>query len=395
MNDIANVRIDRIVIGERHRKNLGRIEELAGSIAQLGLLQPIGIDASRRLIFGARRIAAFEHLGRKTIPARVIVIDDLLDGEHAENLIRKDFTKSERVAIGKSMAARLGDRHGGDRRSEEFQTANNCALNGDARDLAAEYAGFGNHETYRQAEKVCDEAVPELVALMDDEGISVSAAARLSAFPEEVQRRATEKIAAGAKPTEALRQIRREDLPDKIAALPEGQYPVIYADPAWEYSSSGAIGDTDHYSRVEPHYPTQSLEDICALDVKSRAAPDAVLFLWVPSPLLEYGFQVIERWGFGYKASFVWDKMRHNHGNYNSVRHEFLLICTRGSCTPECSKLYPSVVSIERGEHSEKPAYFREMIDALYPSGARIELYARGRVPAHWHSWGNEAYGIG
>jgi ParB family chromosome partitioning protein len=71
------------------------------------------------------------------------------------------------VAIGKSMAARLGERHGGDRKSKEFQAANSGGLNGDTRDLAAEYAGFGGHETYRQAEKVCDEGTPELVALME------------------------------------------------------------------------------------------------------------------------------------------------------------------------------------------------------------------------------------
>lgn len=390
MNDIA---IDRIIIGERHRKRLGRIEELAGSIEQLGLLQPIGIDGSRRLIFGARRIAAFEHLRRKTIPARVIAIDDLLDGEHAENLIRKDFTVSERVAIGKSMAARLGERRG---RPGQEKVPNLAQFDGEkTRDLAAEQAGFGGHETYRQAEKVCDQAVPELVELMDDDGISVSAAARLSAFPEEVQRRATEKIAAGAKPAEALRQIRREDLPDRIAALPEGQYRVIYADPPWEYANSGAIGETDHYSRVERHYPTQRLEDICALDIKGIAAPDSVLFLWVTSPLLEDVFEVIAAWGFKYKASFVWDKMRHNHGNYNSVRHEFLLVCTRGTCTPEVSTLHPSVVSIEKSDrHSEKPAYFRELIDSLYPSGPRIELYARGQTPEHWDLWGNEAASV-
>jgi ParB family transcriptional regulator, chromosome partitioning protein len=63
---------------------------------------------------------------------------------HAENLIRKDFTPSERFAIANSMAARLGERRGGDRRSEEFQTANNCGLIEEKRDLAAEHAGFGN-----------------------------------------------------------------------------------------------------------------------------------------------------------------------------------------------------------------------------------------------------------
>jgi hypothetical protein len=73
------------------------------------------------------------------------------------------------------------------------------------------------------------------------------------------------------------------------------------------------------------------IAELCALDVKARAADDAVLFLWVTSPMLEVSFQVIKAWGFQYKTSFVWDKVKHNFGHYNSLRHEFLLICTRGS----------------------------------------------------------------
>ena len=48
------------------------------------------------------------------------------------------------------------------------------------------------------------------------------------------------------------------------------------------------------------------------------------------------------------------------------------------------------MVVIERSDtHSEKPAYFREMIDALYTKGRRIELFAR--APAEgWEAWGNE-----
>ena len=118
---------------------------------------------------------------------------------------------------------------------------------------------------------------------------------------------------------------------------------------------------------------------------------NAVLFLWTTSPLLEEAFAVIRAWGFKYKASFVWDKIKHNMGHYNSVRHEFLLIATRGSCTPDVSKLFDSVVSVERSaKHSEKPEIFREMIDTLYTSGRKIELFARKSVPG-WDVWGNQS----
>ncbi|GAJ22832.1 unnamed protein product, partial [marine sediment metagenome] len=56
------------------------------------------------------------------------------------------------------------------------------------------------------------------------------------------------------------------------------------------------------------------------------------------------------------------------------------LVCTKGSCRPDTNKLYDSVVSIERTEHSEKPKCFRELIDMLYPTGRRIEIFARKKA---------------
>jgi hypothetical protein len=128
------------------------------------------------------------------------------------------------------------------------------------------------------------------------------------------------------------------------------KYRVIYADPPWSYGDKQNI---EGLGGAVKHYPTMPLQDICALPVP--AADNAVLFLWVTSPLLEDSFKVINAWGFKYKSSFVWDKVAHNMGHYNSVRHEFLLIATRGSCTPDVPKLLDSVVSIERTEHSRKP----------------------------------------
>ena len=57
------------------------------------------------------------------------------------------------------------------------------------------------------------------------------------------------------------------------------------------------------------------LAAICAEPVSDWVEDDAVLFLWVTSPILEKAFAVIEAWGFQYKASFVWDKIKHNMGH--------------------------------------------------------------------------------
>jgi len=149
--------------------------------------------------------------------------------------------------------------------------------------------------------------------------------------------------------------------------LPPGKYRVIYADPPWQYGDKLIEG----YGAAE------------------LSADDAVLFLWATSPMLVEALTLLSAWGFTYKASFVWDKVRHNYGHYNSVRHEFLLVCTRGSCLPQNDKLFDSVQTVERSdEHSEKPEEFRQMIEALYPDGPRIELFARRKVKG-WMAWGD------
>ena len=175
------------------------------------------------------------------------------------------------------------------------------------------------------------------------------------------------------------------------AVSPAGKYRVLYADPPWSYGNSGIIGN-DNYGRAKRHYPDMSITELVDMgeDIKEIAEKDAVLFLWVTSPLLAECFPVIEAWGFKYKTSFVWDKIKHNFGHYNSVRHEMLLICTRGSCTPDAKTLIDSVQSIEKSrKHSEKPEQFRQIIDSLYTSGARLELFARADAPG-WDRWGNE-----
>lgn len=170
-----------------------------------------------------------------------------------------------------------------------------------------------------------------------------------------------------------------------VPALPSGKYRVVYADPPWQYSDKLIEG----YGAAEHHYPTMSIQELCDMPLP-EIEKDAVLFLWVTSPILEECFEIIKAWRFEYKASFVWNKEKHNYGHYNSVRHELLLICTRGSCLPEVPKLYDSVITIERTErHSAKPEKFREIIDELYPNGKRIELFARTKVKG-WESWGNE-----
>lgn len=196
------MKIADIKIGKRHRSDMGDLDALAESIRLEGLLQPIGVTEDGELVFGERRLRACRDiLGWNEIEAKVVKVSSIVKGEWIENEIRKDFTPSERVAIGRALEAQikatLGERRG--RPSGEPDTpslidadkkAHNCAeLNGkETREIAAERAGFGSREEFRRASKVVDKGAPELVQAMDAGEVSISAAAEIADLPQDEQR---------------------------------------------------------------------------------------------------------------------------------------------------------------------------------------------------------------
>jgi len=194
------------------------------------------------------------------------------------------------------------------------------------------------------------------------------------------------------RPAEAHRRMKKDAVASGIEDLPTDTYRVIYADPPWSYNDSQAVkGDYGTGTgAANSHYPSMTLTELKALDINALANDDAVLFLWATCPLLVEALELVKAWGFKYKAQFVWNKTKHNMGHYNSVRHELLLVCTKGSCLPDANQLINSVQHIERTKHSAKPEEFRTIIETLY-LGKKIELFRRGEAPEGWDVWGNEA----
>jgi N6-adenosine-specific RNA methylase IME4 len=163
------------------------------------------------------------------------------------------------------------------------------------------------------------------------------------------------------------------------------RFRILLIDPPYDYYINPPI-----VKQAKDHYPTMAIEEIKNLPIPSIAERNSVIFLWITSPLIEKGLDIINAWGFSYKAMFVWDKIKHNMGHYNSVRHELLLLATKGNCPPDTHKLFDSVMSIERTRHSEKPKEFRELIEKMYMYGDKIELFSRAKSKG-WYRWGYEA----
>ena len=163
-----------------------------------------------------------------------------------------------------------------------------------------------------------------------------------------------------------------------VTDVPKKKYRIVYADPPWDYAGHA---QPDYQTARGDYYPVMALDAICDVPVKDWVEDDAVLFVWVPSPLLEKCSGSCTQWGFEYKQCFVWDKIKHNMGHYNSVRHEFLLICTRGACRPDTKQLIDSVQSIERRGRTARSRWssttYRNTLHAWPQAGVVRSIPAR------------------
>jgi ParB family chromosome partitioning protein len=102
-----------IVVGNRHRTDLGDIDALAASIARDGLLQPLTITPEGVLVCGRRRLAAIQQLGWRTVNVwvRQGISDRLghLLAEQDDNLLHKDLTPLETTALYRELKELLAE----------------------------------------------------------------------------------------------------------------------------------------------------------------------------------------------------------------------------------------------------------------------------------------------
>ena len=253
---LVTLPISVIKVANRFRQELGDIGPLAASIKELGLLQPIGVDHDKNLIFGQRRLEAHKALGLDSIKARIITVSSLIQAEEAENNLRKDFTASERVKIAAAIKAELGNRQGQRTdlvQGEPVENFPQVESGQKTREIIAKKAGFGNETTLRQATTVVDKGEPELIAAMDKGEIAISTAAKLAEAEPEIQRQAV------ANPQAAPLLAKQVIAPEIIK--PKSIITQYYTPEQWEKLSE----DERHYAitvKAEGKFNTQDNESI-------------------------------------------------------------------------------------------------------------------------------------
>lgn len=199
-----NVNIEEVRVEDRFRQDLGDIEELADSVKQYGLLQPITVDQDLRLLAGGRRLAACKLAGMDKIPAvirRVEAPAEAFEIELIENIHRKDLSWQERVKLEHKI----------------------YGLKGTIRAAAGVLDSnvFSVHESIQLAEAL--EAMPELVnAKSRSEASKILAKAKETVVISELRKRLTDRASKGAPDDVRSEAFRHADNHYKIGDAIEG-----------------------------------------------------------------------------------------------------------------------------------------------------------------------------
>lgn len=163
--------------------------------------------------------------------------------------------------------------------------------------------------------------------------------------------------------------------------LPEGVFEVIALDPPWNY---GREYDPDS-SRVANPYPEMTQAQL--LELAPPFADDSVCMLWTTHAFLFDAKELLDHWGFTYKATMVWDKGKMGMGHWLRMQCEFCLVGIKGKPKWNNTK-WRDIITEARREHSRKPEAFYEMVEDVV-TGRRLEFFSREQRKG-WATYGND-----
>ncbi|MGO9399717.1 MAG: Spo0J and IME4 domain-containing protein [Xanthobacteraceae bacterium] len=368
--------------------------ELVASIKANGLREPVTIF-ERKVLDGRNRERACKvarvKCRYKPLPRGVDPLQFVID----KNLKRRHMTPSQRAYAAAKLATMPKGR----------PSKRNAAQEAISQSDAAALFGVARASVQR-ARELQDHGTPELCRVVERGILDVAAGAKAAKLTTEQQRRIVADAEAGRANVvrtvinQAVRAAREHDLGKRQQK--EGQQRgidligVFVEDFEWDFETWSRETGMDrhaanHYeTATDAHTAEQIIER--TKDRFADAASNCVLFMWVPVPHLAVAIDVLRGRGFKYVSHYVWHKPRIITGHWSRVKHEILLIGTRGS--PPCpapGTQEESVLDGPLGRHSAKPVRFLEMIERYYPTLAKKELNCRGPARPGWHWHGNEA----
>ncbi len=161
--------VDSIIVGKRHRTELGDLEPLISSIRQLGLLQPITVTPDGLLICGRRRLEAVRRLGWRTVNVWVRAgISDrmaMLVAEQDDNGTHKPLTVYEIASLFAELRELMREDAARRQQASRFGAQGVSVGSGEspaptsrhARESRAQAAKFlTGRDSHQQLERICE-----------------------------------------------------------------------------------------------------------------------------------------------------------------------------------------------------------------------------------------------
>jgi len=202
------------------------------------------------------------------------------------------------------------------------------------------------------------------------------------------------------------------------------KYNLLIMDPPYEFDDKLKMSKVKRSSE-DQYDGTLTMNDIKNLDIATLASDTSLLALWVPSAHIEFGMDMMKGWGFNYKQTFIWVKIKKDPlkelkkkvlklsnkkeiaaafdewdandilsmfmGRIFRQTHEVVLLGTKGKVN-QCIALknQRSVDMAYNEGHSFKPEGLQDRLEIMYPTFTnRVELFARRDRPG-WDCAGNE-----
>lgn len=173
------------------------------------------------------------------------------------------------------------------------------------------------------------------------------------------------------------------------------QYELLYVDPPWKQTKGGKKNVRQNSSGKPLDYHVLSLDEIKhhLQTASNKTTENSILFLWTIDKYLFESQQIAEELAYKLHARMIWNKVNGIPAAF-TVRfgHEYLLYMYRGKLMPvateERGKIHTVFTELAK-KHSQKPEIAYEIIERLYPTTRKLEMYARNTRPG-WDCWGNE-----
>ncbi len=411
---VTSMPVDSIIVENRYRKDLGDLSGLKNSMRNLGLLHPIVVTADRKLRAGQRRLEAAKQLGWTEIPVRIIDLENVVQAEYDENVVRMDFSPLEALAITEELEPK--EREKALQRKKEA-TLRGKKISAKGRHKENDGGNLPQGDRGKTRDKVAAATGYSATSLRKVKEINEAASENPEKYGHllyelENERRIEpvykkfKEIRDGKSPSKDEPQRR---ISGKKSTKMESAQPCAERVPPADQT----VKNESHQTRpVKPRFsslpaptgcelivvnapwqkanPTSaspmSIDEIALLPVSQMAGDNCILLLRTPSPYLPDAYSLLKDWGFYQQDVLTWMKPEAEPGEWLRNQTEHFIIAKKGDPVVDNNHQFSSALSASKKAGTQIPAGFHKLLEEFCLTKNRMELFPGAARPG-WLSW--------